>query len=107
MDTLMAAWLQVALAALCLLSLGLALVTALRLRAMQVETGSLDETDTKTIVKFRLLESRVSELESKIAELELWRGSTDSVPDVVDLRAALTGGRHDRSILIHLPSGDA
>jgi hypothetical protein len=92
MDTLTAAWLQVALAALCLLSLALVLATAMRLRAVGAQSTMLGETDTKTIVKLRLLDSRVSELEASMAEIERSRGSTDTVPapDVVDLRTPRT-----------------
>jgi hypothetical protein len=86
MDTSTAALIQVALAALCVVSLAFALVTALRLRAIHNESTELDDTDTKTIVKVRLLESRVSELEATIAELVLSRDSTDAVPDLIDLR---------------------
>jgi hypothetical protein len=85
MDISMAGWLQVALAALCLLTLAVALVMALRLRALATESVTLGDTETKTIVKLRLLQSRVSELESDVAAIARWQGSTDGVPELIDL----------------------
>ena len=70
-------WLQIVLAGLALLTCVVVLLT------------TLDETDTKTIVNLRLLESRVSELEKVAAGLERSRGFTDISSEVADLRAAL------------------
>jgi hypothetical protein len=82
-------WLQVVLAGLALLTCVVVLLTTLGMRAVALETTTLDETDTKTIVNLRLLESRVSELEKVAAALERSPGFTDISSDVVDLRTAL------------------
>jgi hypothetical protein len=107
MDTLTAAWLQVALAGLCLLSLALALVTALQLRASRANSEALGDSDTKTIVKVRLLESRVSELEASLAEIARSRASTDPDPEIVDLRTVFADGRQsDLASVVHVPDSD-
>jgi hypothetical protein len=104
---LTAAWVQAALAALCLLTLAFALVTALRLRTIRDESTMLGETDTRTIVKLRLLESRVSELESAVADIERWRGSIEAAPDVIDLRGAFPGRGHgDPSSVVRAPDAE-
>ena len=82
-------WLQVVLAGLALLTCVVVLLTTLGMRAVALETATLDEADTKTIVNLRLLESRVSELEKAAAGLERSRDSTGISSDVADLRAAL------------------
>lgn len=88
-------WLQVVLAGLALLTCVVVLLTTLGMRAVALETTTLDETDTKTIVNLRLLESRVSELEKVAAGLERSRGFTDISSEVVDLRAALGAFRRN------------
>lgn len=107
MDISTAAWVSVALAAICLLSLAVALVTAIRLKAISIESTSLSDSETRTIVNLRLLESRVSELESSVAEIERSRGSTGSDPEVVDLRVALGGTRRrDLTGVVSVPDAE-
>ena len=101
-----AEWLQVALAALALLTLAVALVTALRLRAVSLESSTLDDTDTKTIVKLRLLESRVSELEAVVVEIIESRGSTGSDSEVIDLRVPLGGSRSHLTGVVRVPEAE-
>jgi hypothetical protein len=102
-----AEWLQVALAGLALLTLAVALVITLRLRAVAIQSTSLSDSETKTIVDLRLLESRVSALETTVAGIEQSGGSTATDPEVVDLRVALGGSRQrDLTGVVHVPEAE-
>jgi hypothetical protein len=103
MGTPMAEWLQVVLAGLVLLTCVAVLVTTLGMRALALESTELEETDTKTIVNLRLLESRVSELETTVAGLGRSRGSTDTGSDLVDLRVGLGGRPRHATRVVRVP----
>jgi hypothetical protein len=104
MDISVAEWLQVALAGLALLTLAVALANTLRLRAVAMENTALSDSETKTIVDLRLLESRVSELETTVVEIERSLGSTDDDSEVIDLRFPLGGNRdRNRTGIVRVP----
>jgi hypothetical protein len=108
MDIWTATYAEAALVGLSLLSLSLVLVAGRRERRTVAESKAVAEDHAIEIAKVRLLEFRVRDLSSHVADLERVRDSlVDVDSDVIDLRAELVGGRrNNEAFLIRIPSAE-